>query len=126
MKIVTIKLKRSGVIISKKCRVANTFTSRLFGLIGTKRFPAGEGLFFPRCNSIHMWFMSVPIDVLFIREIKREKDTAKYYEVSSARKNIRPWRLLPVSDFSAADVLELPENCIKKFRIKVGDVLCIS
>ena len=54
--------------VASKLEVADRFLSRLTGLIGLARFEAGEGLLFPRCTSIHMWMMRIPIDVVFLKK----------------------------------------------------------
>jgi len=50
---------------------ANTFFSRLKGLLGTRRLPADTGLLLEPCNSIHTWGMKYAIDALFLDEDNR-------------------------------------------------------
>ena len=45
---------------------AETFASRLVGMMGRKEVADGEGLWFPRCSSVHMKFMSCPLDIVAI------------------------------------------------------------
>ena len=106
--------------VASNLEVANRFFPRLKGLIGRGSFEFGEGLLFPRCNSIHMWMMRIPIDVVFLR--KREND----WEVLSLHPGLRPWKLLPVGNFKADDVLELPLGTIGRVGLKSGEVLCIA
>ena len=47
--------------------VANSYIARLRGLIGREPLAAGEGLYFPHTNSIHMLFMGFAIDCIFVR-----------------------------------------------------------
>lgn len=47
--------------------IAESFTSRLFGLMGKQDIPDGYCILFPRCTSVHTAFMRCPIDVLYIR-----------------------------------------------------------
>ncbi len=47
-------------------RIANTFFSRLKGLLGTKVLPNGQGLLIRPCNSVHTFGMCYSIDVLFV------------------------------------------------------------
>jgi uncharacterized protein len=108
-------------LIADKCIEANSFLTRLQGLIGRKSFKAGEGMLFPKCNDIHMWFMSVSLDVLFL---KRDRDL--HYRVVSVRAGVRPWRLLPLHNWKASDTLELPVGTIERCGIKEGDRLCIE
>lgn len=45
---------------------ANTFKTRLLGLMFTKEPPRGKGLVLEPCRSIHMFFMNYPIDVIVL------------------------------------------------------------
>ena len=74
-------------IISDKCLVAESFISRLRGWIGKTRADSGEGILFPNCTSVHMWFMSIPIDVVF-RRVEIAKGNGRKV-VTSARGNVR-------------------------------------
>ena len=121
-----IQALKNQAFIADKCQVAESFVERLRGLIGRKRFEPGEGLLLPRCNDIHMWFMSVPIDVVFIRSARRE-DGRVVRVVASVREGLRPWKLLPVRDWSAEDTLELPVGTVRRIGLQPGDELsCTS
>ena len=80
-----------------KARVARTLFERIKGLIGAKAPPEGEGLLILRCNSIHTFFMSFPIDATFL---DREDRVVKVV------RNIRPWRFFVWGGFRAVKVLE--------------------
>lgn len=99
-------------------KVARSFASRLKGLMGSKTLD--HGLLFPRCNSVHMWFMSIPIDVVFLKAMKSE------WVITSVRENIQPWKVLPVFDATAHDTLELPAGQVQKTKLKAGDILCTA
>ncbi len=111
--------------IADKCFVADCFFARLKGLIGTPRLEAGEGMFFPKCNDIHMWFMSIPLDVVFVRR-ERALDGSLSWRVTSAHEGVRPWRPLPLRDGKASETIELPVGTIKRCEIRAGDQLCLS
>ena len=66
-----------------RAKVARTLFERIRGLIGVKNLPPGEGLLILRCNSIHTFFMSFPIDAVFLDRSDR---------VVKVVRNIRPWR----------------------------------
>ena len=100
--------------------IANTYFTRLKGLMGKTEFQSGEGLLFPRCNSIHMWMMKLSIDVVFLK--KQNQD----WKIVGLHSNVKPWKLLPVSCFKADDTLELPVSTIERLGLKVGEVLCIA
>jgi uncharacterized membrane protein (UPF0127 family) len=109
------------VFIVEQLLTAETYFSRLRGLIGKKEFHFGEGLLFPNCKSIHMWMMSIPIDVVFLKLGKSFNERV----VTSIHRDLQPWKISPVSDLSANDVLELPAGTVEKKSIQVGEVLCI-
>ena len=111
-------------IISDKCLVAESFVSRLRGWIGKTRAESGEGILFPGCASIHMWFMSIPIDVVFLRAVRAEGGERKV--VTSAHSNVRPWKALPLGDGKAHETLELPAGSVERLGITPGDELCIG
>ena len=99
---ITLIRKIDQLVIASHAEVADRFIPRLRGLIGKNRFESGEALLFPRCNSIHMWMMKIPIDVVFL---KKRTDA---WEVLSLHPHLKPWKLLPVGNLKADDVLELP------------------
>ena len=85
------------VINGVKARVTRTFFARVRGLIGTKGLPPGEGMLILRCNAIHTFFMSFPIDATFFDR--------KNHVVKVVR-NIRPWHPFVWGGFRAVKVLE--------------------
>jgi uncharacterized membrane protein (UPF0127 family) len=117
VRLINLKNQR---IISEQCLVAESFFSRLRGWIGKTRAVAGEAMLLPRCSSIHMWFMSIPIDVVFVKLNGDRK------VVTSAHRSVRPWKALPLNDGSAHETLELPEGTIDRIGIAPGDELCTS
>jgi uncharacterized membrane protein (UPF0127 family) len=125
---VSVQSLKNQCLIADKCFVANRFFARLKGLIGTTRLESGEGIFLSPCNDIHMWFMSIPIDVVFVRaEAQNEAgDTHDRWKVCSVHEDMRPWKLLPLRDGRATDTLELPVGTIRRCAIAEGDLLCLS
>lgn len=112
-------------VISDKCSVAERYFARLKGLIGVSRMEPGSGMLFPDCNNIHMWFMRIPIDVVFIR-LETDSNGKIRRRVSSLHAHVRPWRLLPLMDLRANETLELPAGTIHATEISLGDELCID
>lgn len=123
--IVSLKNLKNSAVISEKCEVADSLVTRLVGLIGKSRMEDGSGLFLPKCKSIHMWFMRVSIDVVFLKEEATGGGTSTWL-ISSLHEDVRPWRLFPVNDFNADAVVELPKDTIRKFGLTRGDTLCIN
>lgn len=112
-------------VIADQCSVAERFFPRLKGLMGRTHMESGEALLFPRCNSIHMWFMQMPIDVVFLKT-EISSDGKRKAKVVSAHAHVRPWRFLPLSAWSANETLELAAGTIQRMEISVGDELCIG
>ncbi len=124
-----VKALKNQAVIADKCHVAESFFDRLIGLIGRRALGAGEGMLFPRCNDIHMWFMSIPIDVVFLSPAdpaKRAPSGERVFRVSSVRRELKPWRPLPARDGRASETLELPAGAVDAYGIAEGDELCIS
>ncbi len=88
-------------ICGVRARVARTFAERARGLIGTKSLPPGEGLLIPKCNAIHTFFMSFPIDATFLDRNNK---------IVRVVKNIRPWRFFIWGGWRATQVLETASN----------------
>lgn len=111
--------KSSGKIICSHADVADTFFSRLKGLMFSKR--RNLLLFFPKEgiaeSSVHMFFMKFSIDLIWINE---------KMQIVDIQKNIRPFHFLKPStwkiykpDKKAKYVLELGIGKIED--IKIGD-----
>ncbi len=84
-------------ILGVKARVARTFPERARGLIGTRFLPPGEGMLIERCNAIHTFFMSFPIDAVFLDRQNRVVKTVR---------GIRPWKAFVWGGLRAVKVLE--------------------
>ena len=80
-----------------KVKVARSFLERLRGLIGVKSLGPDEGLLIERCNCIHTFFMSFPIDATFL---DRNDNVVKVV------RNIKPWRPFVWGGWRARKVLE--------------------
>ena len=94
-------------------RLADTFWSRLRGLLGAAPLQPGEGLILAGEKSIHTLFMTFPIDVLYVD---------KNYRVIRADINMVPYRLGPLV-FQSAYVLEMPVGTIAGTATQLGDQL---
>jgi uncharacterized membrane protein (UPF0127 family) len=94
-------------------RLANTFWSRLRGLLGTAPLQKEEGLILVGEKSIHTFFMSFPIDVIYVD---------KRFKVIRIDANMVPYRLGPFVAQSAY-VLEMPVGTIAATATQAGDQL---
>jgi uncharacterized membrane protein (UPF0127 family) len=83
------------------------------GLLGRKDFPQGEALVITRCQSIHMFFMNFPIDVVFCD---------RQNKVVGLCQEIKPFYLSPIF-FKASYAIELPAGTIASTKTQLGDQL---
>jgi uncharacterized membrane protein (UPF0127 family) len=100
-----------------QAKLANSFFSRLRGLMLRKHLPKDEGLLIEfsehlSSKGIHGFFMLFPLDLVFIGKDKRVVGVA----------NLKPWRLHnPKED--CRWVLEVNEGFTEEKRIEKGDRL---
>ena len=104
----------SGSVVCRRCVIADTFLSRLRGLLGRKELALDEGLLITPSWSVHTWFMPFPIDVVFL-----ESDLT----VLGMREAVKPWRVTGLR--GARSVLELPAGACERRRIRPGDRLSL-
>lgn len=97
-------------------RLANTFLTRLRGLMFTYRPGPGEGIWLRPCQGVHTFWMLFTIDVIFL---DRELRIVRLVD------NLRPFRMTRPC-FAAHSVLELPAGAIAEYGLKVGDQLAVS
>jgi uncharacterized membrane protein (UPF0127 family) len=97
--------------LGKRIRKAVTFFQRTRGLLGQTEIKENEGLYIPACRSIHTFFMSFPIDVLFIDNDNR---------VIRMIPSLMPFRIA-FGPKKTAGVLELPPGMLKHNRCVAGD-----
>jgi uncharacterized protein len=105
-------VKAGGAVVCERCVVADSFWTRLKGLLGRRELPSGEGLLIVPTNSIHMFFMRFAIDAVFLdRELR----------VLAVVADLRPWRMAVRR--GARSVLELPAGEAARRGVETGDVL---
>jgi uncharacterized protein len=97
--------------------LANSFLSRFMGLMFKGNIENGLVLKIPpgrgrRGSGIHMFFMRIPLDVIFLDEEKRVVDLI----------NLKPWQVYNPKK-PARFVLELPEGTLKSSNTHIGDEL---
>lgn len=113
----TMKLieTENGRCLMPRVRVARSVPVRFIGLMGRSGLEPGSGLYFPRCSSIHMFFMRFPIDAVYFNG---EKEVVKIVP------HLKPWRLSWCP--AAQSVLEAPAGWAAKRDVKMGMqvVLC--
>ncbi|HOY68886.1 MAG TPA: DUF192 domain-containing protein [Candidatus Ozemobacteraceae bacterium] len=112
----TVK-KTDGTTVANRVGVADTFLTRLRGLMFTSPLGPGEGLLIEPCTSIHMMFMGYPIDAIFLDKDNR---VVACYDV------LPPWRGFSGWHRDAAKVLELPAGSREKSEVRVGETLSVE
>lgn len=98
--------------LAASVRVANTFTSRLRGLLGSS-LGEDEGLLIAPCASVHTFGMSYPIDIVFLD--KESRALALYH-------SLKPWRATRRVT-GARGVLELTAGTLKRHDLRVGQTV---
>ncbi len=106
---------KTAELIANRVERADTFFSRLCGLMFRKQLAAQTGLLLEPCPQIHTCFMRFAIDVVFLDRNNR---------VVAVLENFKPWRM---SKFypSSRCTLELPGGTLHG-RVHVGDELIFS
>lgn len=96
---ITINNKKLPI---KKCI---NFKDRLLGLMFKKEIT--EGYLFPKCNSIHTFFMKKPIDVIM---------TDRNNRIIYMHANLKPWKIIWPKK-NVYNTIELPVNSTKLFSL---------
>lgn len=109
-----VNISKDTVIV-EDMQIADTFFSRLKGLLGTNSLPLGRGLVIRPCNSVHTWGMRYPLDVLFV-----DKNNVVLKVVCG----MSPGRIAWCT--KSAYVVELPAGTVVKANIEQGDSLRLS
>lgn len=93
-------------------KIADTFWSRMCGLLGTKYLNKEQGLLIRPCNSVHMFGMNYAIDVIYL-----DQDG----HILKIVANLKPWQFCLC--WSAKSALEVPAGVVEKMHWNVGDCL---
>jgi uncharacterized membrane protein (UPF0127 family) len=94
----------------------------------TDALPEGEALVLEPCNSIHMFFMRYPIDVIFVSGQPRpagDGERAGTHDVVGLVPGIRPWRMTRFYR-GARLAIELPVGAIERSGTQQGDQLALE
>ncbi len=108
-----VRVAGSGAVLGTAIGLANSFLTRLKGLMGRKTLSAGEGLLIVPCNSIHCMGMKFSIDALFL---------SREGEVLRVASDVLPGSFGPMVRGARA-VLELPAGTAEAAGVKAGDKL---
>jgi uncharacterized membrane protein (UPF0127 family) len=116
MRYVVLLNKTKGINMGK-VDIADSFMSRFRGLMLRKDLERGLILKLPssrsrRGSAIHMFFMRIPLDIVFADEDKKVVDMI----------SIEPWNTYTPKS-PAKYVIELEKGSINKFNLEIGDEL---
>ncbi len=102
------------LVLAESVEIADTFFTRLRGLLGRDALPEGCGLLLSPCSAIHCSGMRFAIDAVFIDKANR---------VLEIRDGMKPGER--AARRGAKKVLELPAGAAAKKLLKVGDLLVV-
>jgi uncharacterized membrane protein (UPF0127 family) len=105
-----------GSVLADRASRADSFWSRLKGLLGPSSLEPGDGLVLEPATSVHMIGMRFAIDVLHLD---------RYGEVVRVVPALKPGRLGPYV-WRSRTVVELPAGVAASTDTRVGDRLVIE
>jgi uncharacterized protein len=112
----TVTIPEKAVTVGSRIALADTFLTRLFGLLGKSSLEDGAGLLIRPSSGVHTMWMRFAIDVVALD---------KNLRVLQTWQRLPPWRMTPVS-FKTHSVLELAPGQIRHFNIEPGDQVALS
>lgn len=98
---------------------ADTFTKRLIGLMGRKKF---RGMIFKQkkrdkiSSSIHTSFMKTPIDIIYINDNMEIAEKTR----------LKPWRIYIPHTGKTRYIIELSPHITEKYDIQLTDKIVIQ
>jgi uncharacterized membrane protein (UPF0127 family) len=113
--VAVINESRSGADLGASIGIADTFWTRLRGLLGHRPLDRGEGLLLEGCQAVHMFGMKQALDVAFL---SRDDHVVATYE------DLRPGRCSRYHR-DAHRALELPVGTLSQTETRVGDRLTV-
>jgi uncharacterized membrane protein (UPF0127 family) len=105
-----------GALIADRAVLANNAWKRLVGLLNRGHLEPGEGLVLVPGGAIHMFFMRMAIDVIFVDKEGNVLKTAT---------NVKPWRMV-LARRHTRYTIELPVGVIESSGTEPGDHLELS
>ena len=104
-----------GTTLLTTVGVADNYFLRLWGLIGRSAEDIG-GLLICPCNQVHTWFMSEPIDIVYL-------DRSGI--ILRIDRDIPAWKMLR-AERKGKKVLELPAGMTNELGLDCGTELCLK
>ncbi|HLZ22722.1 MAG TPA: DUF192 domain-containing protein [Ktedonobacterales bacterium] len=106
MRYVSVTNATTGALLASHAAVADSFFARFLGLQFRRSLPSGAGLILLPSSSIHMFFMFMRIDAIFV--------SAESTVVRVARR-LRPWTIGPIVP-DALYCIELPAGAARETK----------
>ena len=106
-------LFHDGAELPLSWAAAETFIERLCGLMLKRRIPLNSALLFENCRSIHMMFMRVPLDVLWVYPKHASGEGRRDFKVVRLDSHVKPWRVSTAPP-SASAVMEFPAGTFER------------
>lgn len=103
-------------IISDHAKMADTYFSRMIGLLGRPDMQSLDALILTPCNSIHTFGMKFPIDVLFLDS---------EYKICHLISNMKNRRISKIS-LKSKYVIELHTGSVDALMLQKGDQIQIT
>jgi hypothetical protein len=104
-----------NTVLADKARVADSFISRLVGLLNCSGLNPGEALIISPSNSIHSFFMRFTFDALFLD---------RKGQVVALAPGFKPFRVGQIY-FRAVSTIELPAGVIQASKTQLKDDIAI-
>lgn len=101
-------------LIASNVDVADTFISRIKGLLGKHSLPENSALWIKDCPSVHTFFMKFSIDVIFLDKKMR---------VTNVVQNLKPWRCTRFFQYKNKSCIELTSSRKISDLVSQGDLL---
>jgi uncharacterized membrane protein (UPF0127 family) len=120
-----------GSVLAERVEVGASLWAKFMGLMGRASLPAGDALWLPGDNGIHMFFMRFPIDAVFLGRPSGdgaggEGERGGARPVVSVSRALRPWTGIVPFVRGADGVLELPAGTIDETGTERGDLIRIA
>ena len=113
MREITVINTSKATVVGSRIMVADSFLTRLIGLMGRRTLEPGRGLLIAPSSGVHTCWMRMKIDIAAID---------KSYRIVKLANSVKPWRISCLS-LKASSILELPAGHIESCGLKVGDQL---
>lgn len=102
-------------LISRRTVFADSMAKRLRGMI-LRSFDDFDAMVFVNCNAVHTFFMSIPIDIIFLD---------RHNKVMKCADSVPPWKPVISSKISYVTI-ELPAGTIQHTGTEPGDTLDLN